>query len=160
LRQGITPARSRGFALRATTKGTSAMLPATENIAKFARELDCIYCIERAITFDPIPLAGIWNVPVMWNFSLRTSAGRASRHGIELHPGLLQATVEEYRNTFLHELAHICELRIYGTIGHSREWWEAMIRLGEKPWITRHHNIASCLQHGGLIPSVDELFKS
>jgi hypothetical protein len=114
-----------------------------DTIRSYSNLLGCSAAIERAITYDP-KLERIWPVPVAFNFSLKSSAGRASLRGIELHTGLLQATPAEYRATFLHEVAHVCEDLIYGKCTHSQTWWEAMIRLGEQPWHNRFHSIDAC----------------
>lgn len=130
----------------------------TDDIAHYARQLDCTPAIERAITFDT-KLSRLWLIPVHFNFSLKSSAGRANRFGIDLHPGLLQATQAEFRATFLHEVAHVCEYLIYGKGGHGETWWEAMIRLGERPWQNRHHSIRSCMDRDSRrTTTLDTLF--
>lgn len=96
--------------------------------------------IQRAVTYDA-RLQPCWDVPVEWSWSLRGSAGNANAKRIHLHPALQHAQVQEVIDTFLHELAHVHEHTLYGHGGHSQTWWEAMIRLGEKPWLTRYHNI-------------------
>jgi hypothetical protein len=114
-----------------------------DDVLDYANRLNCVFTIERAITYDP-RLDRLWCIPVHFNFSLKSSAGRADRRSIELHTGLLQATPAEFRATFLHEVAHVCEDLIYGKCTHSQTWWEAMIRLGEQPWHNRFHSIDAC----------------
>lgn len=117
-------------------------------VRQFAEQLDAqphnglpiIARIERATSFDA-RLQSCWNVPVEWSWSLRGSAGNANAKRIHLHPALQRAQIQEIIETFLHELAHVHERTLYGSGGHSQTWWEAMIRLGEKPWLTRFHNI-------------------
>jgi hypothetical protein len=133
----------------------SASFSPAHSIRHFATITDTITIIERAISFDD-RLFAIWNVPIRWNYNLKNSAGCASIRGISLHPGLKQASETELRATFLHELAHVCEGLLYNnTYGHSQHWAEAMIRLGENPWINRHHNIVPCMSKVTLTAEVE-----
>lgn len=128
-----------------------------ETVAAFSARLHTDDVIRRAITFDS-RLTAVWAVPVVWNFRLKSTAGfaRINPMQIELHPALNDATPTELRATFLHELAHICEFLIHGTMKHDYPWHEAMIRLGEVPH--RTHNIAACKSAGRVIPSLDDIF--
>jgi hypothetical protein len=133
----------------------SAAFSPTHSVRYFAELTGTTNVIDRAISFDERLLA-LWNVPVKWNYNLKNSAGFANIRGISLHPGLKQASETEFRATFLHELAHVCEGLLYNdTYGHSQHWWEAMIRLGEKPWINRHHNIVPCMSKVTLTAEVE-----
>lgn len=115
------------------------------------REIARIYSLEqeisRAISFNPARLERIWNIPVNTNFALKSSAGRAhSRRGIELHPGLFTVASHDFIATFMHEVAHMMQWLEYGGMDHGQTWWEAMIRLGRKPWQDRRHNLQECRQ--------------
>ncbi len=114
-----------------------------QNVKQVAERFDLTDRINRAISYD-VRLDRVWQIPVEWNFRLKNSAGNANDKRIHLHPGLASASAEDFKDTFLHELAHSCEYILYGQGGHSQTWWEAMIRLGCKPWEGRYHSIASC----------------
>ena len=124
-----------------------------QNVRQIATDFNLLDRIERAISFDN-KLSNIWTVPVEWNFNLRNRAGNANASRIHLHPGLQAASRAEFVDTFLHELAHVCEYTLYGRGGHSQNWWEAMIRLGAKPWETRYHNIDSCMKAAAQTPGL------
>lgn len=125
-----------------------------KDVAQVAEACGLVDRINRAVSFDS-RLAQVWTVPVRWNFRLKNSAGRASIRGIDLHPGLQNATPAEFASTFLHELAHVMEGLCHGgTYGHSQHWWEAMIRLGEQPWSNRFHNIDSCKRAAAFQPGL------
>lgn len=129
------------------------------------REIAQVYYLEpeisRAISFNPTRLERIWEIPVNTNFGLKSSAGRASvMRGIELHPGLFRVTTQDFIATFMHEVAHIMQWLEYGCMDHGQTWWEAMIRLGRKPWQDRRHNLSECRQRAqanSTEKSLDEL---
>ena len=74
-------------------------------------------------------------IMVAWNSRMRSTAGRAfwPEGKIELNPKLIDLSVEEVRNTMLHELAH---LLAYARAGrkrikaHGSEWRQACCDLG------------------------------
>lgn len=117
-----------------------------QNVRQVATDLGLLARVERAVSFDP-RLERIWQVPVEWNFRLRNRAGNANASRIHLHPGLQAASRAEFIDTFIHELAHVCEYVLYGYGGHSANWWEAMHRLGARPQDTRYHNIDTCMRN-------------
>lgn len=107
-----------------------------KTVLNFAEHLDCVALINRAVSFDE-RLAAIYNVECKWSHNVKHSGGWGGRY-ITLAVGLQNASLEDQRNTFLHEVAHAMEFILYGRTGHSQNWWEAMIRLGQKPWETRY----------------------
>jgi predicted SprT family Zn-dependent metalloprotease len=98
--------------------------------------------ISRAISFD-LRLFPAWEINVEWNPRLKTSYGRGgpTHYGIKLHPAI-KTYPDQLRRTFLHELAHCMEYLLYHTCGHGQGFWEAMIRLGEKPWEKNQHEFS------------------
>lgn len=133
-----------------------APAPAAATVQTFIDQLDLESIIQRAISYDPSKFARLREVPVVWNWSLKNSAGRAhwntnlgrTTYKISLHPGLQSAQRDELEATFLHEVAHIMAYMAYGASGggHSYEWWEAMIRLGLRPKDNRFHSIPECMR--------------
>ncbi len=114
-----------------------------DTVETFANDLQLSYVVERAISFDYDKLQPLWSVPVQWKITLRRRAGYGSTHGIYLHPGLQITTKKDLIETFLHEVGHAMEGFIYGRYGHSYNWVEQMIRLGQVP--KRTHSIMSCM---------------
>lgn len=120
-----------------------------DTVLSLAEQLGLVESIERAISYSPQKLAALWSVPCSFNYRLRNSAGyarygRDAKLSIEFHPGLASATAQEFRDTFLHELAHVMQYLEYRLMDHGHTWWEAMIRLGAEPWETRYHKIDAC----------------
>lgn len=122
------------------------------DIREWAQRLQVEPLIARAISFNPSRLEPAWKVPVEFNFNLKSSSGRCVggwEPRLELHPILGQAAQEaELISTFLHEVAHVLQrLEHKGNLalgqGHGAGWWEAMIRLGQAPWLAsqRWHSI-------------------
>lgn len=109
-------------------------------VRDFAKVRGLDRVIERAISFHPQLPGGLWQTPVSTGERFQTRAGDASKqHGIRLHSQLRGKDLDE---TFLHELAHIMELIVYGSSSHGATWWEMMHQLGQKP--KRTHQIAAC----------------
>lgn len=111
-------------------------------IAQLAQSYGCLSEIERAITYNPRAYQRLLGTNVNLNGNLRSSAGLArgsiSRgYAIDLHPGLQRVPREDFIATFLHEVAHVMQYMEYGKMDHGATWWEAMIRLGRKPWTKR-----------------------
>lgn len=128
-----------------------------QTIRSWAERLALVPHIERAISFNEGRLASVWEVPVVWNHALKSSAGRAGRTTtdrrlhVELHPRLAREHLaSQLVQTFLHEVAHILQRLEHGHsglgLGHGQGWWEAMIRLGERPWESRYHEISGELR--------------
>jgi predicted SprT family Zn-dependent metalloprotease len=114
----------------------------TITVLAFAELTDTFDVIERAVSFDE-RLEAVWPIKVEWNDKLKVSYGRGgpTHYGIKLHPALRDHK-KQLRNTFLHELAHCMEYILYKRCGHSQTFWEAMIRLGEKPWEKGDHEFS------------------
>lgn len=124
-------------------------------VRELAEQLGLIPTIERAMTYEPGKFSGLWEIPVQYDFRLRSSAGNANKFRIKLHPGLLQASTREHVETFLHELAHTMDCFCRGQSGHDYPWQEMMIRLGQKP--VRTHNIATCKKRAEKTTILDDL---
>lgn len=112
------------------------------NVRQMAEMTKTTEVIARAISFDD-RLQNAWKINVEFNSRLKMSYGRGgpSHYGIKLHPLLKQHPIQ-LRNTFLHELAHCMEYLLYRKCGHGAQFWESMIRLGEKPWIKDNHEFS------------------
>jgi hypothetical protein len=121
------------------------MLENLGTVESFARELGLQDILSRAISFDP-RLEKTKQIPVAFNWNLKSCAGRGSTSKIHLHPGLRDQGKIALISTFLHEVAHAMEGLIYGgwKYGHGYNWFEQMIRLGQVP--ERTHNYAACRQ--------------
>jgi predicted SprT family Zn-dependent metalloprotease len=112
------------------------------NVIKMAEITKTKTVISRAISYDP-RLFAAWEINVEWNPRLKTSYGRGgpTHYGIKLHPAI-QSYPDQPRSTFLHELAHCMEYILYQKCRHGQSFWEAMIRLGEKPWEKNNHEFS------------------
>lgn len=115
----------------------------------YSEWLKCEDDIHRAISFD-YRLHKLWNLKVTYNYKLKNSAGMAyRRYGdiwMSMHPGILDASVEEYIKTFLHELAHCAQYLTGVNDGHGLGWIVNMARLGQDPRENRRHSIKSCMR--------------
>lgn len=134
------------------------MVTIPTTVRDFAEQLDLIQIIDRAISYNPEAYKNIYQIPVIYNYRLRNSAGNATRFQITLHPGLQNANISDLKSTLLHEIAHVLDFMQNHKSGHGAGWWEAMIRLDEKPWITRYHNISTCkkaAQKSNLLENLD-----
>ncbi len=83
---------------------------------------------------------------VLWNFRLRTAAGRAILEKdlrVELNPHLLARHPEQFLPTLVHELAHIMVFHLYGRgpQAHGPEWQKLMRRAGQDPQARHTMNV-------------------
>lgn len=84
------------------------------------------------------------NAPIIVSNSMRTTTGRVNygRFDISLNKRLLEANPSHINQTFIHELAHLVSVEIYGIKagrGHGRNWQNIMRLFGVKA--TRAHKL-------------------
>lgn len=108
-------------------------------IRTFAEMTNTSATIARAMSYDT-KLALLFDMPCGYSDRLKKSTGRGGHAGINLHPAL-RNNPRQLRATFLHEVAHVMEWVCYKKCGHSYNWQEAMIRLGQNPHENRYHSI-------------------
>ncbi len=86
----------------------------------------------------------LYKTRIIDNPRMRTAAGRAfiSDNKIELNGKMLLEHPDELEPTFVHELAHLISIALYGArgAGHGRYWRATMRMLGQEP--TRCHSMS------------------